>query len=153
MQNRPIALDGLVWHFPRQESLQLWPSGRSGPPPRPALLGDPHDISPLIPLPHQLFSRLPQPNSSSYNRNMAKHIDNANEDEPAPIPFKTGGKLARQYEYLVFYFFTICSWALEIAAACLGSLYGGQSHVFIATVAPFLATYWSAVHTNLDVTY
>lgn len=57
---------------------------------------------------------------------------------------KTGGRLARQYEYLVFYFFVISSWALEISAACLGSLYGGQSHLFIATVSPFLAAHWAA---------
>lgn len=29
-----------------------------------------------------------------------------------------------------------------IAAACVGSLYGGQSHVFIGTVVPFLACHW-----------
>jgi len=70
-----------------------------------------------------------------------KFIDNANEDEPSALHLKTGGSLARRYEYLVFYFFVVCSWALEITAACLGSLYGGRSHIFIATVAPFLAAY------------
>jgi hypothetical protein len=73
---------------------------------------------------------------------MAKHIDNPEEDEPRPVPWKTGGRLARQYEYLVFYLFAVASLCLEIAAACVGSLYGGQSHIFIATVAPFLATHW-----------
>ncbi|EXJ87261.1 hypothetical protein A1O3_04220 [Capronia epimyces CBS 606.96] len=72
---------------------------------------------------------------------MPTPIDNPTEDEPPALPFKTGGRLARNQEYLIFYFFTISSWGLEIAAACLGSLYGAQSHYFIATVASFLATY------------
>ena len=73
---------------------------------------------------------------------MAKPIDNACEDEPAALPFRTGGRLARQEEYVIFYFFAISSWCLEIAAACLGSLYGAQSHYFIATISPFYATHW-----------
>lgn len=73
---------------------------------------------------------------------MAKFIEHADDVEPSAVPWRTGGRLARQYEYLVFYFFAISSWSLEIASACIGSLYGGQSHYFIATVSPFLATYW-----------
>ncbi|KAL6247168.1 hypothetical protein RBB50_005511 [Rhinocladiella similis] len=75
---------------------------------------------------------------------MAKTIDNACEDEPSALPFRTGGPLARNQEYLIFYFLTVSSWGLQIASACLGSLYGAQSHYFIATVSPFLATHWMA---------
>jgi len=75
---------------------------------------------------------------------MAHEIDHADENEPSALPFRTGGRLAREQEYLIFYFFAIVSWCLEIAAACLGSLDGGQSHVFIATITPFLATHWMA---------
>lgn len=73
---------------------------------------------------------------------MVKTVDHADEEEPSALPFETGGRLARKEEYIVFYFFAISSWCMEIAAACLGSLYGGESHYFIATVAPFLATHW-----------
>jgi len=65
-------------------------------------------------------------------------------EEPRALSFKTGGRLARKYEYLIFYFFAIASWCLMIVSACVGSLYGGQSNVFISTVAPFLAAYWAA---------
>ncbi len=75
---------------------------------------------------------------------MPKPIDNAGEDEPPALPFRTGGPLRRNQEYLIFYFLTISSVGLEIASACLGSLYGAQSHYFIATVSPFLATHWYA---------
>jgi hypothetical protein len=75
---------------------------------------------------------------------MAKPIDNACEDEPPALPFKTGGPLRRNQEYLIFYFLTASALGLEIASACLGSLYGAQSHYFIATVSPFLATHWYA---------
>lgn len=73
---------------------------------------------------------------------MAIPIEHATADEPSALPFKTGGRLGRKEEYLIFYFCAISSWALEIAAACLGSLYGAQSHYFIATITPFLATHW-----------
>jgi hypothetical protein len=73
---------------------------------------------------------------------MTKTIEHATDNEPSALPFKTGGRLGRKEEYLIFYFCAISSWALEIAAACLGSLYGAQSHYFIATVAPFLTTHW-----------
>ncbi|KAI1625994.1 hypothetical protein EDD37DRAFT_325534 [Exophiala viscosa] len=72
---------------------------------------------------------------------MAPPIEYAGEDEPTALPFKTGGPLRRNQEYLVFYLFAIPAWALAITSACLGSLYGGQSHYFIATVTPFLAMY------------
>ncbi|KIW32878.1 uncharacterized protein PV07_04391 [Cladophialophora immunda] len=75
---------------------------------------------------------------------MAKPIDNPCEDEPQALPFRTGGPLARIEEYTIFYFLAICSWCLEIAAACLGSLYGAQSHAFIGTITPFLAMHWMA---------
>ena len=76
---------------------------------------------------------------------MAKHIDRALKDEPRAIGVSSGGRLARKYEYLLFYFLCISSWCLEIAAACLGSLYGGDSKYFIATIAPFMATHWYAI--------
>lgn len=76
---------------------------------------------------------------------MTKPIDHATADEPRALPFKTGGRLRRNQEYLIFYFCAISSWALEIAAACLGSLYGAQSHYFIATIVPFLVTHWWVV--------
>lgn len=75
---------------------------------------------------------------------MAHEIDHATDTEPSALPFRTGGRLARKQEYLIFYFFAIASWCLEIAAACVGSLDGGQSHVFIGTISPFLATHWYA---------
>ena len=73
---------------------------------------------------------------------MAKQIDHAAEDEPSAFPISSGGSLARRYEYLLFYLFAIASWALEIAAGCLGSLYGGDDTLFICTVSPFLAAHW-----------
>ncbi|KAH0831623.1 hypothetical protein AYO21_01821 [Fonsecaea monophora] len=75
---------------------------------------------------------------------MTNPIDNPCEDEPQALPFRTGGSLARIEEYTIFYFLAICSWCLEIVAACLGSLYGGESHPFIGTVTPFLALHWMA---------
>lgn len=71
-----------------------------------------------------------------------KKIQDADKDEPRAIGVSSGGRLARKYEYLLFYFLAFSSWALEIAAGCLGSLYGGQSYFFVATVSPFLAAYW-----------
>ncbi|KAJ9607128.1 hypothetical protein H2200_008200 [Cladophialophora chaetospira] len=71
---------------------------------------------------------------------MAKPIQNPTEDEPSALPFRTGGRLRRKTEYVIFYFLAISSWIMEIAAACLGSLYGAQSHYFIATITPFLPT-------------
>ena len=76
---------------------------------------------------------------------MPKHIDNADKDEPRAIGVSSGGRLARKYEYLLFYFLAISSWALEITSGCLGSLYGANSHLFIATVTPFLVTHWLAL--------
>ena len=73
---------------------------------------------------------------------MAKPIQNPCEDEPSALPFKTGGRLRRNQEYVIFYFLAIASWGCEIAAACLGSLYGAQSHYFIALITPFLVTHW-----------
>jgi len=75
---------------------------------------------------------------------MAKPIENPCEDEPSALPFKTGGRLRRNQEYVIFYFLAIASWGCEIACACLGSLYGAQSHYFVATVTPFLVTHWMA---------
>jgi hypothetical protein len=72
---------------------------------------------------------------------MPKHIDNAELAEPSAFGTSSGGSLARKYEYLVFYLFAISGWGLQIAAAVMGSLYGGQSKVFIGTVAPFLSCY------------
>lgn len=73
---------------------------------------------------------------------MAGQIEHATDEEPAPTPWTTGGRLARKYEYMMFYFFAISSWCLEIAAAALGSLYGGDDRLFIATITPFLVTHW-----------
>ena len=73
---------------------------------------------------------------------MAKPIENPTEDEPSALPWRTGGRLRRIHEYVIFYFFATSSWGLEIGAACLGSLYGGDSHFFMATVTPFLVTHW-----------
>ncbi|EXJ96512.1 hypothetical protein A1O1_01638 [Capronia coronata CBS 617.96] len=75
---------------------------------------------------------------------MTKPIQDPYEAEPSALPFRTGGRLRRNQEYLIFYFFAISSWCLEIAAACLGSLDGAQSHYFIATISPFMATHWMA---------
>jgi hypothetical protein len=89
------------------------------------------------------FQHQPQTQGRSFSK-MPKHIDHADEEEPSAIPSKSGGSLARKYEYLMFYFFAVSAWGLEIASGCLGSLYGGESHYFIATVSPFLACYWYA---------
>jgi len=75
---------------------------------------------------------------------MKKTPVNAHNGEPPALDFPTGGGLARKYEYFVFYFFAITSFCLMIASACLGSLYGGQSQVFIGTVSTFLAAHWAA---------
>ncbi|OCT53280.1 hypothetical protein CLCR_10648 [Cladophialophora carrionii] len=75
---------------------------------------------------------------------MAKPIQNPCEDEPSALPFRTGGPLRRNQEYVIFYFFAITSWIMEICAACLGSLYGAESHYFIGTITPFLVTHWAA---------
>ncbi|ETI27795.1 hypothetical protein G647_00244 [Cladophialophora carrionii CBS 160.54] len=75
---------------------------------------------------------------------MAKPIQNPCEDEPSALPFRTGGPLRRHQEYVIFYFFAITSWIMEICAACLGSLYGAESHYFIGTITPFLVTHWAA---------
>ncbi|RMZ82411.1 hypothetical protein DV737_g2110, partial [Chaetothyriales sp. CBS 132003] len=72
---------------------------------------------------------------------MAKPIQDADTDEPRAVGVRTGGRLARKYEYVLFYAFAITSWAMEITAGCVGSLYGAHSHVFIATIVPFLVTY------------
>lgn len=80
---------------------------------------------------------------------MAKPIEHAREPEPSAAPWRTGGRLARKYEYLLFYIFAISSWGLEIAAAVLGSLYGGEDHRFIATISPFLATHWFVDHLQI----
>ncbi|RMZ87336.1 hypothetical protein DV736_g5430, partial [Chaetothyriales sp. CBS 134916] len=69
---------------------------------------------------------------------MAKQIQDAHNDEPRAIGVRSGGRLARKYEYVLFYAFAITAWAMEITAGCVGSLYGAQSHVFIATIVPFL---------------
>lgn len=74
-----------------------------------------------------------------------KHIDDADKDEPRAIGVSSGGRLARKYEYLLFYFLAFSSWGLEITAGVLGSLYGGDDHLFIATVTPFLVTHWYAI--------
>ena len=73
-----------------------------------------------------------------------KHIDNADADEPSALPVSSGGSLARRYEYTMFYFLAITSWCLEITAGVVGSIYGGDSHVFIGTVTAFLVTHWYA---------
>ena len=73
---------------------------------------------------------------------MAKKILDAERDEPRAIGVRTGGRLARKYEYLVFYLLAITSWSCMIASAVLGSLYGGDDKTFIPTVATFLACHW-----------
>ena len=73
---------------------------------------------------------------------MPPKIEHAAEEEPSAFPISSGGSLARRYEYLLFYLFAIASLCLEIAAGVMGSLYGGDDNLFIATVAPFLATHW-----------
>ncbi|RMD43743.1 hypothetical protein DV735_g1370, partial [Chaetothyriales sp. CBS 134920] len=75
---------------------------------------------------------------------MAKEIQDAQTDEPRAIGVRSGGRLARKYEYVLFYLFAIASWSLEITSGCVGSLYGAQSHVFIGTIVPFLVLYWAA---------
>ncbi|KAL2421334.1 hypothetical protein ABEF95_016542 [Exophiala dermatitidis] len=79
---------------------------------------------------------------------MSQPIEHAYEEEPPALPFRTGGRLSRTQEHVIFYFMAISSLGLEIAAACLGSLYGAQSHYFIATVTPFLALHWMAFFQN-----
>jgi hypothetical protein len=73
---------------------------------------------------------------------MAKTIEHARDAEPSAAPWRTGGRLARRYEYLIFYIFAISSWCLEISAAVVGSLFGGEDHRFVATVTPFLVCHW-----------
>jgi hypothetical protein len=77
---------------------------------------------------------------------MPKPIENPCEDEPSALPFRTGGRLRRNQEYVIFYFLAIGSWGCEIAAAALGSLNGAQSHGFIATITPFLVLHWYGSH-------
>lgn len=73
---------------------------------------------------------------------MPKPIQNPTEDEPSALPFRTGGRLRRNQEYVIFYFLVISSLCCEISAAALGSLFGAQDHRFIATITPFLVTHW-----------
>jgi hypothetical protein len=73
---------------------------------------------------------------------MAKHIDDADKDEPRAIGIRSGGRLARKYEYILFYAFAIGSWGCMIAAGVIGSIKGGDDHRFVATVTPFLVLHW-----------
>ncbi|RMZ76367.1 hypothetical protein DV738_g4967, partial [Chaetothyriales sp. CBS 135597] len=92
---------------------------------------NPFGITPVGPVPDILGL---DDEVAAVGASMAKEIQNAQSDEPRAIGVRSGGRLARKYEYVLFYLFAIASWSLEITSGCVGSLYGAQSHVFIGTI-------------------